>query len=274
MKRIIFIAMLAIAAFTSKPVMAQITLEHTYDSAFGNLYMVNLEVEGMKYAWRDDINISVRLYNLDHSIFKIMDYSSVPNLNASTILYVSEHLFNTDNLIEYMMINFDANHIYHTYIINELGSIIFTADSLSPTVKPNAPQTQLPIYNTTNGTKMILSGSYNGNTVANVYSLTGHLSNSIQQITNSNNNNLSMENIYPNPSNGNNTTIEFHLPQGENKGEIVIYNMQGMEQKRYEIDNTFHNLIINNSDLHSGTYFYQLLTNNAATGAKKMIVIR
>lgn len=47
-----------------------------------------------------------------------------------------------------------------------------------------------------------------------------------------------------------------------------------MELKRYEIDNTFHNLIINNSDLHSGTYFYQLLTNSGATGAKKMIVVK
>ena len=83
-----------------------------------------------------------------------------------------------------------------------------------------------------------------------------------------------MENIYPNPSNGNNTTIEFQLPQGENHGELIIYNLQGMELKRYEVDNTFHNLIINNSDLHSGTYFYQLLTNNASTGAKKMIVVR
>lgn len=79
---------------------------------------------------------------------------------------------------------------------------------------------------------------------------------------------------FPNPSNGNNTTIEFHLPQGENKGEVVVYTMQGMELKRYQVDNTFHNLLISNSDLHSGTYFYQLLTANGATGAKKMVVVK
>jgi type IX secretion system substrate protein len=107
---------------------------------------------------------------------------------------------------------------------------------------------------------------------ANVYGLPGFLSNSIQPVTNTFINEM-MENIYPNPSNGN-TTIEFNLPQGVNTGQLVIYNMQGVELKRYTVDNTFHTLLLNNSEFHAGTYFYQLQTASGASGAKKMIVIK
>jgi type IX secretion system substrate protein len=75
------------------------------------------------------------------------------------------------------------------------------------------------------------------------------------------------------PSNGN-TTIEFNLPQGVNQGEIVIYNMKGVELKSYKVDNTFHTLLLNNSEFRAGTYFYQLMTSGGVSGAKKMIVIK
>ncbi len=274
--------MLVIAGFIGKPVMGQITLEHTYDSAYSRLYMVKLEVEGYKYVYNDGADKLVKLFNLDHSIFKIMDYSFLPNFTTELgLLYISEHLFNSDNLIEYMLIyqHIDslAHSVSYTYIINEVGNVVFSVDSGGPFVIANAPQIQVPIYNTPNGTKMILSIITLANvdsSIANVYSLPGILTDIAPPINYVTGNELAMESIYPNPSNGNTTTIEFHLPHGENKGEIVIYNLQGMEQKRYEVDNTFHNLIISNSELHSGTYFYQLLTNNGATGAKKMVVVK
>ena len=272
MKKIILVAMLAIAAFSSRQaMMAQVTLEHTYDSATTQLYVVHLEVEGDKYIWRNYYDSTVIVYNLDHSIFKIMPFPNVSwnYMYEPSFMYVSEQLFNTDNLIEYMFCYYNIGGALSTIIINEVGTIIFFADSLAPLVKVNAPQSQLPIYNTSNGTKMILSSYHR---FANVYSLTGTLTNSIRPLPYSGDE-LAMENIYPNPSNGN-SMIEFHLPQGVSTGEIVVYNTQGAEMKRYKVDNTFHNLIISNSELHSGTYFYQLFTSNAATGAKKMIVVK
>ena len=281
--------MLAIAAITSRQtVTAQITLEHTYDSAsaisqhHGQLYIMDFEIEGEKYIKVNRASYKIELYNLDHSIFKIMDIPTLTDTNYYTtpqILYVTEHLFNNDNLIEYMLVYLDTNNIPHTKIFNELGSTIFSADTAGPFVEINAPQKQFPIYNTANGTKMILSfesraDAYFGNPCySNVYSLPGMLTTSAPPINYSTGNELGMD-IYPNPSNGSNSMIEFHLPQGVSTGEIVVYNTQGAEMKRYKVDNTFHNLLISNSELHSGTYFYQLFTSNAATGAKKMIVVK
>ena len=48
----------------------------------------------------------------------------------------------------------------------------------------------------------------------------------------------------------------YHLPNGINEGEIVFYDINGKEIKRYRVDNTFNTLIINNSDLPAGTYLY------------------
>ncbi|OFX47283.1 MAG: hypothetical protein A2046_16410 [Bacteroidetes bacterium GWA2_30_7] len=44
-------------------------------------------------------------------------------------------------------------------------------------------------------------------------------------------------NLYPNPSNGK-VTLQYQLPKGEQSGEIVLYNLQGAEVKRYKVDNT------------------------------------
>jgi hypothetical protein len=290
MKKLIFICLLAIITLSSRQTLkAQITLEHTYDTASvlgynynpNQLYMISLELEGMKYIKINRTSNIIELYNIDHSLFKVMTIPTFPNTDSTTnfqVLYVSEHLFNNDNLIEYMLF-FEDNLTMtgvtaHTRIINELGNIIFSADSGGPACILNMPIKQVPIYNTSNGTKMILS-FYSLTNInfgyANVYSLPGTLTNSIAPITFGNGDQM-LENIYPNPSNGN-TTIAFNLPQGVNQGEIVIYNMQGVELKSYKVDNTFHTLLLNNSEFRAGTYFYQLMTNNGTSGAKKMVVI-
>ena len=69
MKKITLVIFVIVASFSFK-LKAQITLEHTYPGASTNLYIVNLEVEGQKYIWRNWNGPSLVLYNLDHSIFK------------------------------------------------------------------------------------------------------------------------------------------------------------------------------------------------------------
>ena len=80
-------------------------------------------------------------------------------------------------------------------------------------------------------------------------------------------------NLYPNPSNGT-VTLQYQLPEGEQEGELILYNMQGAEVKRYKVDNTFKDVLIDNTQLPAGTYFYQLQTNKGAVGTKKMVVIK
>src|ERR1041385_477787 len=103
MKKIMLMAFTALMLCSKQNVNAQITLEHTYDSAGYNLSMVNLEIEGYKYLFKDIWwQRRLVLYNLDHSIFKIIYYPFTTGYAGGAHLYISEHLFNTDDKIEYL----------------------------------------------------------------------------------------------------------------------------------------------------------------------------
>ena len=118
---------------------------------------------------------------------------------------------------------------------------------------------------------MILSYT---NMQAKVFSLSGTLTTDIAEA-----NGLLMQQsgqlskLYPNPSNGA-VTLQYELPNGETEGELILYNMQGMEVKRYKIDNTFNDILLDNTQLPAGTYFYQLQTSKGAVGTKKMVIIK
>ena len=79
--------------------------------------------------------------------------------------------------------------------------------------------------------------------------------------------------VYPNPSNGS-VTLQYELPKNETEGELILYNMQGTEVKRYKVDNTFKDILLDNTQLPAGTYFYQLQTKKGAVGTKKMVVVK
>ncbi len=263
---------------------AQITLEHTYDSAGAllaypipaQLYIVKLEVAGEKYVFVDRANKLVKFYNMNHIPWKIISFAGTIDLNTNSntqnIMYISQHLFDTDDEIEFLYGDADGNNIYSfvTQIVNEDGGILFTENNAGPWVKQNSPQIQLPIYNTSIGTKMILSLS-NGN--ANVYSLVGTLANGIIVMPNNELNNLRTLMAYPNPTDSS-TRIDYTLPNGINKGEMVFYDTQGKEVKRVNVDNTFNSLMISTEDLQSGLYYYNLQTTQGISEAKKLVTVK
>jgi len=278
MKKILFIALLAFCMNAK----AQITLEHTYDNAstystFNQLIIVNFEVSGERYVRIDRSGKTIDIYDMNHSFIKSISFAGFPQTSNQTpyFLYLSENLFNTDSKIEFMYCYSQGYPVTtdYTRIYNEDGSLIFQADSMYPLELVNTPQQQYPIYNTSYGTKMILSNVYTGQ--AKVYSLPGTLSTSIAeangQLMQMQNGQIS--NLYPNPSNGA-VTLQYELPKGEQEGELILYNMQGSEVKRYKVDNTFKDVLIDNTQLPTGTYFYQLQTNKGAVGTKKMVVIK
>jgi hypothetical protein len=149
-------------------------------------------------------------------------------------------------------------------------NILFTENHAGPWVKANFPEAQLPIYNTSAGTKMILSLT---NGKANVYSLTGTLTAGIKGYTNNGLLTNLVSNPYPNPTN-NTTRVDYTLPNGVNQGEIVFYDLQGKEIKRFKVDRTFDSLLISTTDIPAGTYYYQLQTSSQASGGKKLVVVK
>lgn len=261
---------------------SQISLIHDYDSAstisafsggVNQLIYINLEVSGERYIKISRSGKKISIYNLNHSLLKTIPAPFLPsNTSTGDILYLSEKLFDLDNKMEFMLINNDGNTgTYYTAIYNEDGALLFS-DTGAAMIKMNVPLQQYPIYNTSQGTIMILSYRYGH---AKVFSLPGILSTAIEQA----NGQLiqaqsgQLSNLYPNPSNGA-VTLQYELPKEERQGELILYNMQGAEVKRYKVDNTFKDVIIDNTQLPAGTYFYQLQTSKGAVGTKKMVVVK
>ena len=261
---------------------AQITVEAVYDTAAtlaytiaqNQIFIVNLENSGYKYIKIARVVDKMYIYNLDHSLNKVIQLFDPDTFHDYDVLYISETLFNTDNNIEFMVSGLSNNNSYKTYIYDESSQIIFAGDSLRPAVRLNIPQSQVPIYNTPNGTKLILS---HDNGKALIYSIPVTLSNQISesnwQLIQAQSGQGQLINLYPNPSNSS-ATLQYQLPNGEQQGEIILYNTQGAEVKRYKVDNTFKDIIIDNTQLPAGTYFYQLQTSKGAVGVKKMVVVK
>ena len=278
MRKYLFVAFVALGI----SVKAQVTFEHSYDSASSfatgspalqnQLMIVKFEISGERYVRINKTSQNICVYDMNHSLLKNIPFPNIvtPNSNGVAILYLSESLFDTDSGMEFIYTCTTPSG-YYTGIYNDDGSLIFS-DIGFPVIISNFLQQQYPIYNTLQGTKMILSYT---NGQARVFGLVGTLSTSIQET----NGQLmqaqggKFSNLYPNPSNGA-ATLQYELPKGEKEGEIILYNTQGAEVKRYKVDSTFKDLILDNSQLLVGTYFYQLVTNKGAVGVKKMVVVK
>lgn len=290
MKKILFIALLAFGMSAK----AQISLEHTYDSAstfytelspgsgstHSQLMIINFEVSGERYVKINRWARTIDIYEMNHSFIKSISLASLPTMPAtngqlSDILYISEQLFDTDPKIEFLYCTMSP---LYTGIYNEDGTLLFT-EIAAPAIRLNIPVQQLPIYNTAYGTKMILS--YTGSNItdfkAKVFSLPGTLTTAIQEdntpLLNEYASNLKLSAPYPNPTE-NTTQIDYTLPKGITHGEIVFYTLAGAEIKRFKVDNTFNTLLISTADIEAGTYYYQLQTAAENSGGKKMVVIK
>ncbi len=279
----------------------QIVFEQEYDSSAQQLSFVNFQINGGKYVrvmYPENLgpgSISlyprkIDIYNLNHSLWKTIPLNNIAfypvNISAYyAINYLSDSLFDTDNLIEFSftVISSDTNvtggnpGVIKTFVYNENQNLLFSDSSagmfatgllsIKLTSYPN------PIFNTSTGTKMILNSPGSSNSKSRVYSLPGQLSRNTYSIPTGVDNvgRTAMKmNLYPKPSSGN-VTVEYDLPADVLQADLVFYDVNGKKIKSFKIDHTFHNLYLSNNDLASGTYYCQIETTKGALGLKKMI---
>lgn len=264
---------------------SQIVLEQeiTTNPLYG-AFFVKLNDGASKYYYFDNQTLTIRIYNSNNSLFQITNVIENSLYNPSnfyenpnlTICCVSDQLFDSDNNIEFMAIidgyDINGNNVIKTAIIDDDGSILFLVNNQ----KPTDSQESLPNYpswiaNTENGTKMILVSE--GDDWENnmyIYSLPG----TVPSLAN---NEIPLKNIngrlrnYPNPAK-NYTIIEYQIPKNESLADIVVYNMNGQEVKRFKIDNHANYLQLSTDDLTTGTYFYNLQTSTFKSEGKKMVI--
>ncbi len=263
---------------------AQITLENTYTipaNKGAGLSLIKLENSGQKYCLYEFKNRKLKLYNLNHSLYKTINIPALPKYRTTdstvSIAYISENLFNLDNSIEF--IAFDGQYDYHLtpsnygsmIIANEAGSIMFSGDSLLPCLQRDATYYGYEgkgdfIFNTSSGTKMILF-SYKTNTPAQkVYSLPGQL----VAVNSPERNNLNMQLPYPNPG-INSITLPYQL-ENNKEGRLVIYDLSGKLILEYKIDATFDNIIVDTGALAAGSYLFHVYSNDKILSTGKFMV--
>jgi hypothetical protein len=133
---------------------AQITKEHSYPEN-NPVYVCKLEQEGYKYYALDSSGKKVRFYNTDHSLWKEITLVP-PNYHSIVgISYPSEHLFNSNNQLEFIAVYVDNNvpipH-YITQIVDENANALY-----------NFPDTYAGyIINVAGNWKMMASTFYTG----------------------------------------------------------------------------------------------------------------
>jgi hypothetical protein len=269
MKYFILLLFVLIAASSQ----AQITFEHSYyyyPPGYAGIRPNSFELDRMdsatwKYVLFNDVD-SLLIYNLDHTLDKLI---LVPNPSRQNLFFfwIAKNLFTLDNSYCYMV---STNGIPgHITVYNENGNVQFGCENCWLN----------NIINTNEGPKMLIDYYRSDSLIqTSVFSLpgklpTGGIARSSVSSPTIISNNVLPTSAYPNPSNGQ-IHIEYKLPDGVPTGEIVITNIQGTEVKRYKVGSVFNDILIEKSDLPSGSYFYKLVTEKGESEARRIIILK
>jgi hypothetical protein len=243
----------------------QITLEQTYDFS-GTV--TQLENDGYKYFFMDVVNSRCLLYNLDHSLWKTIDVSVPAEYWLYDMGYVSQKLFNTNDLIElsYICYYYDEAgqyYIYETRIADETGNILLTipGGAFAEVVSAGAGGSKYIAY--------VWDYSVFPYTVqTKIYSIPGQLLSSGPAGTAPFQHRLD---LYPNPAT-NSINVDYSLPGSASTGELQVIDQQGRTVRRYNVDNRWDHIIVETAGFAPGLYFCRLVTGSQAQEIKKFII--
>lgn len=251
---------------------AQMTLEREYNNvnsdvlndADSEMDVINLSISGKKYLVRNMQNSQIKIYNLDHSIWKTINLPSVTNYAPNYSAFASEELFNPDSKLELAVYYYSTQpnvFLKKLLIIDENGNTLNTIDSAGA----------MKVYNTGNNKYVAVLPT--GNMKYSVYSLPGTIPNGIGNGLGLAKN-IDISQPYPNPSYNGTINIDYTLPKEVNNAYIELYTSSGTRLRTYKVDNSFKNLIINTSDLPSGTYFYNVVVEGNISETQKIVVLK
>ena len=275
----LFLLLFAVSART------QITLEHVYSSgsisAATSLGLVQVDSGLWKYILYDRRD-TIFIFNLDHSL----DHSIHLPWNdpyppcGFSLKVIAKRLFDLDDAYEFMgVVCSDSQGIGGLRLFKENGQILFACDSCSLyTSQFSGWSFGSPIKSTDSGTKMFVNRSTASTTRLEVYSLPGKLPSGTQKLgiinaSSSFADGIAPGSAYPNPASGR-VRIAYDLPQGVTSGYMTLTSEDGREMKRYHVTNAFSDLLIEASDLPSGSYFYKLVTDKGESPAQRIVWMR
>lgn len=250
---------------------SQYQLEYTYygggtggAGSQNEFYMVHLETIGDRYVYYDRPARAVYMMDLYHQLVSTISLAAAdPDTGMAygeDILYVSQHLFDTDDEVELMFVKSYSG----TSVINEDGTVIQFWPNELPLIAINIPQEQRPIYNTPLGAKLILSDQLVGN--AKVYSLPGTLFTDItapheQSVLSA------PVKVYPNPT-ASEVTVDIPWTTRFTSADMAFFNSAGELVLSEQITVTGQR--INIAPLAAGDYSYRVSMDGKQVNAGKL----
>ena len=280
-----FLAIATLILLTTQ-INAQISLDQAYENVDGDIYNFGIiAIDSNEYKY---LNINIysgffELYNLDHSLYEVVDLPDQGSEISYTIYYITRTLFDCDDSnIEYL-VSYGCPGpgcgISYTTVLRTDGTEIFHADSLMAASGSagGVRQFNFPIYSTPLGTKMKLININNSEPSVSIFSICGDLPGANQFLGIGSTglddfNSPNLLNAYPVPSDDQ-ITIPYNIGAGLNHGQIEILDNQGRVIEQYRVGRVFDSLTIDVSSYSSGTYFYRIRTENGIDASKQFIVI-
>lgn len=285
-KNLILLLVLAIAAIGK----AQIVYSGSYT---GQVSLSKLHQSGYKYVVTNNQAGTINIYNINHSLWKAITIPT-QTLPINSISYISENLFDTDNLVEYVVYTFSltsfgptttASFASKVQVYKENGTLLFSRDSAS--IIYGAPGNSFynidGVVDDGTGAKLklgLLSMQGPGVTTSKyeVYTLPGTIPCITCNTQTTSGTGLAKEQLsstgapvfYPNPA-SDQIKINYTLPSTYKKAFIRIQDAQGKVVDSYEVTSDFSDLLIP-ATYQNGLYLYTLEVDGNIIKTEKIIV--
>jgi hypothetical protein len=244
---------------------AQPVYEHTFPES---ATIIQLEILGEVYYSMDVVNKQFLLYDMEHKLLKSVPLPTPAGYYLADIQYVSEKLFNSDDLLEFVYIyskyvptDLSYYYTFESKVINENGTVLLTLPGVGFT----------DVIQTAGHGKKFLAYEYNYSVIpyltsTHVYGLPGQSTKTAEKEV------ASVTGIaYPNPASSQ-VHIPVTLPEGTTSGILEISDLNGRLLLRFPVEGPEAHVVVPVSQLAPGTYLYSLRTGDSLQEARKIVV--
>jgi len=250
---------------------SQVTLDHVFHKESTEFFITDIGNNDLKYVFEDTSGF--KMYNLDYSLYMNV-VTPIPlwkSPNYYLIAYITKSLFDCDSSnIEYVITA--PTHLGNFYIYRTNGTLLFEKDSVTGIYDIVAADGQIqekPIFKTPIGTKLWLIRNCCIQDSIWVYSLCGD----IPTVVYDNFLDESYVKVFPNPTNG---IINFQItqPSNQEKFKLTIYNSSFQKVDEANIIEKNYQLDTKQKSLSSGTYLFDLRTENKIYQTGKFVLTK
>lgn len=274
MKKFIFLSTVLLLMTFSYKVNSQILYENGFNYS---ATLTQLEQAGTKYYLMDVPDEQCRLYNPDFSLWKTANFN-IPNGQWLTgIQNVTQHLFNTDDLVEFLIIYYDYietnnsyYYIYTTEVVNENGYVLLSIPGGSyAEVKSLTPdESKLFVY-------VYDYSTFPYSVETRIYGIPGMQTGIVEpEIWPYSEGKSKAESIiYPNPSDGTLKLRMKALPYPESAW-LMVRDTNGSLVRSLQINTGFSDQALPDMSLNNGVYFYNIESQNYHSKPKKLVILK